>query len=122
MNKIYPTDLTDTEWQFVEKIINTYRKRQYNLRIVWNTILYLVKTSCQWCMLPTKFPHLSSVYYYFEKWKGSGLFEEILDKLNKRERKLHKKQVDSSVGIIDSQSVKVTHSCSQEVGNDAEKK
>ncbi|NAW50610.1 transposase, partial [Elizabethkingia argentiflava] len=28
------------------------RKRKHNLRIIWNSILYLVKTGCQWRMLP----------------------------------------------------------------------
>ena len=122
MNKIYPSDLTDTQWQFIEKILDDNRKRQHNLRIVWNAILYLVKTGCQWRMLPRDYPHWSAVYYYFNKWKENGLFEEVLDELNQRERKLDKKKEEPSVGIIDSQSVKVAHTCSQDVGYDAGKK
>lgn len=122
MNKIYPTDLTDTQWQFIEKILNDKRKRSHTLRQIWNSILYLVKTGCQWRMLPHDFPHWSAVYYYFKKWKNSGIFEEVLDTLNGRERKLHKKKIDPSVGIIDSQSVKTAHTCGQEVGYDAGKK
>ena len=122
MNKLYPTDLTDTQWQFIEKIVNDKRKRQHNLRVVWNAMLYLVKTGCQWRMLPKDYPHWSAVYYYFKKWKESGLFEDVLDKLNQRERKRHKKKEGPSVGIIDSQSVKTAHTCSQDVGYDAGKK
>ena len=122
MNKLYPTDLTDTQWQFIEKIVNDKRKRQHNLRVVWNAMLYLVKTGCQWRMLPRDYPHWSAVYYYFKKWKESGLFEDVLDKLNQRERKQHKKEEGPSVGIIDSQSVKTAHTCSQDVGYDAGKK
>lgn len=54
--------------------------------------------------------------------ENNGLFEDILDNLNQRERKIHKKKVDPSVGIIDSQSVKIAHTCSQNVGYDAAKK
>jgi putative transposase len=122
MNKHYPTDLTDTQWQFIEKIVNDSRKRHHNLRTVWNAILYLVKTGCQWRMLPINLPHWSAVYYYFKKWKNNGLFEDVLDHLNQRERKLHKKTTEPSVGIIDSQSVKTAHTCSQDVGYDAGKK
>lgn len=122
MNKIYSTDLTDTQWQFVEKILDTSRKRQHDLRIIWNAIFYLIKTGCQWRMLPREFPHWSAVYYYFKKWKFNGLFEEVLDKLNERERKLQQRNIEPSVGIIDSQSVKVAHTCSQDVGYDAGKK
>ena len=98
------------------------QKRQHNLRIIWNAILYLVKTGCQWRMLPRDYPHWSAVYYYFKKWKDNGLFEDVLDHLNQRERKLHKKAAEPSVGIIDSQSVKTAHTCSQDVGYDAGKK
>jgi putative transposase len=122
MNKIYPTDLTDTQWQFIEKILNDKRKRSHTLREIWNSILYLVKTGCQWRMLPCNFPYWSAVYYYFKKWKNSGIFEEVLDALNSRERKLHKRDIEPSVGIIDSQSVKAAHTCKQEIGYDAGKK
>ena len=118
----YPTDLTDSQWQFIEKILNDKRKREHKLRDIWNAIIYLVKTGCQWRMLPHDFPHWSAVYYYFKKWKNNGLFEEVLDNLNERQRKLHKKKVEPSLGIIDSQSIKVAHTCSQDVGYDAGKK
>ncbi|MDR1116440.1 MAG: transposase [Tannerella sp.] len=28
------------------------RKRKYDLREMWNAIFYLIKTGCQWRMLP----------------------------------------------------------------------
>lgn len=118
----YPTDLTDSQWQFIEKILNDQRKRTHTLRDIWNAIIYLVKSGCQWRMLPHDFPHWSAVYYYFKKWKDNGLFEEILDSLNERERKLHKKKSSPGVGIIDSQSVKTAHTCAQHTGYDAGKR
>jgi len=122
MKRNYPTDLTDTQWQFIEKILNDQRKRRHNLRIIWNALLYLVKTGCQWRLLPHDFPHWSAVYYYFKRWKNDGLFEEVMDNLNNRERKRHGKNVIPSVGIIDSQSVKTAHTCGFDVGYDAGKK
>lgn len=120
--KIYPSDLTDCQWQFIEKILNDTRKRALSLRKVWNGILYLVKTGCQWRLLPLDFGHWSAVYYYFKKWKNDGTFEEVLDILNKQYRKSMGKEERPSVGIIDSQSVKVGHVCSQNVGYDAGKR
>ena len=120
--KTYPTDLTDKQWQFIEKILNDKRKRRHNLRTIWNAIFYLVKTGCQWRMLPNDFPHWSAVYYYFKKWKNDGLFEEVMDNLNEKQRKASNKTVSPSVGIIDSQSVKTAHTCAQDVGYDAGKK
>ena len=120
--RTYPSDLTDCQWQFIEKVLNDNRKRRHSLRKVWDAVLYLVKTGCQWRMLPSNFGHWSAVYYYFKKWKNDGTFEEILDLLNTKHRKAMGKQEIPSVGIIDSQSVKVAHVCSYEVGYDAGKR
>lgn len=53
MNKIYPTDLTDNQWQYIEKtLLFEERKRKHELKEIFNGIFYLVKTGCQWRMLP----------------------------------------------------------------------
>lgn len=109
----YPSDLTDSQWQFIEKILNDRRKRQHNLRKIWDAILYLVKTGCQWRMLPHDFAPWSAVYYYFKKWRKDGTFEEILDQLNEMQRKKMNRNALPSLGIIDSQSVKTAHTCSR---------
>ncbi|MBC5613646.1 MULTISPECIES: transposase, partial [Bacteroides] len=45
---MYQTDLTETEWQYITKVLNPQaRKRKYDLRMIWNAIFYLVKTGCQ---------------------------------------------------------------------------
>lgn len=39
MNKIYPTDLTDTQWQYIEKVLLFEEcKRKHNLKEIWNGI------------------------------------------------------------------------------------
>ncbi|MDR1056311.1 MAG: transposase [Prevotellaceae bacterium] len=53
----YPTNLTNSQWQFIEKRIDEKRKRRYNLRLIRDAFLYLVKTGCQWSMLRFDFPH-----------------------------------------------------------------
>lgn len=37
--RTYPSDLSDRQWQFIEKFLNTQRK--HSLRDIWNAILYL---------------------------------------------------------------------------------
>ncbi len=50
--ELYSTNLTDKQWQVIEKIINPQeRKRKYSLRNIMNAILYLLKTGCQWRIL-----------------------------------------------------------------------
>ena len=63
MNKEYPTNLTEKQWQILEKIVDpTNRKRKNHLRDIMNAMLYLIKTGCQWRMLPKDFPPYNTVY------------------------------------------------------------
>ncbi|MFV0546846.1 MAG: transposase [Bacteroides sp.] len=48
--------------------MNTQKRRQkYSIRGIFNAILYLLKTGCQWRMLPSNFAPWQSVYYDFSK-------------------------------------------------------
>ncbi|MDR3518803.1 MAG: transposase, partial [Azospirillaceae bacterium] len=52
----YPSDVTDFEWSLIEPLIppgkRHGRHRSVNLREVFNAILYLLSTGCQWRALP----------------------------------------------------------------------
>ena len=58
--KRYPTDLTDEESSKIEPFLpgtaRTGRRRQVDLREVFNAILFLARTGCGWRMLPKDFP------------------------------------------------------------------
>ena len=73
-------------------------------------------------MLPSDFPKWERVYYYFQKWSQDGTLEEIHEVLRKRVRKKRGKHESPSVGIIDSQSVKVTKISGEYRGIDGGKK
>lgn len=107
MSKIYPTDLTDTQWQFIEKtLLFKERKREHDLKEIFNAIFYLVKTGCQWRMLPKEYPKWELVYYYFRKWSFFEEFDLLLSKLRESVRFRRKQACGASLGILDSQSVK----------------
>ncbi len=56
MNTSYPTNLTDKQWQVIEKVINPQeRARKHSLCDIMNAILYINKTGCQWQLLPREF-------------------------------------------------------------------
>ena len=79
---MYQTDLTETEWQYITKVLNLQeRKQKYDLRMIWNAIFYLVKTGCQWRMLPLDFHKWQLVYYYYRKWASLLDFDLLLEKL-----------------------------------------
>lgn len=108
---VYPTDLTDSQWQYIKQLLSDLdyrRKRKYSLRTIINAIFYLVKTGCQWRMLPHDFPHWQSVYYYYRTWKQNGLLEKLHQALHRHLRAQAGRAHSPSLGIIDAQSVATT--------------
>lgn len=104
---MYPTDLTETQWQFIQKTLDLgNRKRKHGLRLIWNAINYLVKSGCQWRMLPSNFPKWQLVYYYYCKWSYLEQFDLLLSKLTERVRINKGQNAQANLGIIDSQSVR----------------
>ena len=56
----YPSDMTEAEWQLIEVFVpparHGGRKREANVRVVVNTIFYVLSTGCQWSPLPKDLP------------------------------------------------------------------
>jgi len=104
----YFTNVSDSQWQVIKEHLDNGRKRKYDLQEIVNGILYLVKTGCQWRMLPSDFPKWQLVYYYFNKWKREGVIERMQHCLVKQIRMKRSKKEQPTVGIIDAQSVKST--------------
>lgn len=118
----YPTNVSNSQWQIISKFLDTERNRKYDLREIVNAILYLVKTGCQWRMLPVDFPRWQIVYYYFSIWKKKEIWEQLHESLVESLRKKAGKKEEPTVGVIDAQSVKSTLVSSQDKGFDAGKK
>jgi transposase len=53
----YPSDLTDDEWAYVERLIPPAKpgggKRRTDMRAVMNGVMYVLSTGCQWRYLRT---------------------------------------------------------------------
>jgi putative transposase len=124
MRKIYyPSNLTERQWSFIENIIepNKKRKRKHSLRDIFNALLYLAKSGCQWRMLPSNFAPWNTVYFYYRKWKLEGVIEEIHEFLRGLVRKKKGRHESPSLGIIDSRSVKTSRQSGSERGYDGGK-
>ena len=105
--KTYPTGLSESQRQFIKKTSQLDdRKRKHNLRSIWDAIHYLVKTGCQWRMLPSGFAKWQLVYYYYKKWADLAQFDLLLEKLRERVRVKMGQDAAASLGIMDSQSVR----------------
>lgn len=119
----YSTNLTDKQWQVIEKIINPQkRQRKHPCREIMNAILYINRTGFQWRMLPSDFAPCQTVYYYFRKWKLEGVIEDIMDTIHSLVRRIIGREESPSMGIIDSRSVKTSHHVDSDRGIDGNKK
>lgn len=120
----YPTDLKDEEWQVIAPLLpgraKTGRPRQTDLRIVINALRYVVRSGCEWRLLPNDFPPWQTVYYWFRRLMRRLLFQTIHDLALMLDRLLAGRQGQPSAGVVDSQSVKAP--AAKERGYDAYKK
>jgi transposase len=98
------------------------RKRKHDLRQIIDSILWLLRTGCQWRNLPGEWPNWQAVYYYFKQWKHDGTFEQMNAALNQMDRKRAGRQPYPSVLCIDAQSVKLSPMINQHRGLDANKR
>ena len=107
----YPTDLKYTEWLLIMDFFPTNKRgrpRKWEMWQILNAVLYVVRSGCQWRMLPTNLPPWQTVYGYFRRWKKTGIWERINVALVKKVRVQHGRQAEPSAGILDSQSVKTS--------------
>jgi putative transposase len=112
MRKKYLTDLTDEEWQVLEPLVPPSktggRPADHTRREILNAILYVLRSGCQWRMLPHDLPSWKTVYTYYRNWRLDGTWEHIHRALRKELRATEGRQAEASAAILDSQSVKTT--------------
>jgi transposase len=112
--KPYSSDLNDEEWERIKPLIREdvhygpKGRSKHSRKEMLNAIFYVVKTGCQWRELPNDFPLWTAVHSQFIRWKQKNLFEKIHNFLRASLRKALGRNLDASIGIADSQSVKTT--------------
>lgn len=111
IRQTYPTDLNCNEWALIQDLFSRSsrgRPPKWELWLIVNAILYVVRTGCQWRMLPTNFPPWQTVYGYFWHWTRSGRWERMNARLVRQVRQKQGRDPQPSAAVIDSQSVKTS--------------
>lgn len=116
------TELTDAQWQVIEKLINTGRKRRTCLRSVVNALRWLTQTGCQWRNLTDRYPAWQTVYYYFRQWTARQIWQRVLQHLVGLERQRQGRPRQPSRLAVDSQSVRKGLWVSHDTGVDGNKR
>jgi|GEM_PF-350725 len=89
MRKKYGSDISRKQFELIKPLLESARKktrpRELDLYEVFCGVLYLLKSGCQWRMLPSDFPKWRSVHSYFSQWsakpeEGMSLSEQALKK------------------------------------------
>ena len=120
----YITDLTDRQWSQIEFVFVSSKGQhlsKHPKRELVNAVLYLVKTGCQWRLLPNDFPPHEAVWSFYRRAVKSGKWEKAMDYLVRKIREDAGRNPTPTYGLIDSQSAKTTSS-SDDIGYDGGKK
>jgi len=110
----YASDCTDEEWALIEPFLTRTSKVgrpcKWPMREIFNAVLYIAATGCQWALLPKDFPPFTTVQYHFYRWRDAGVLDLINAALVEASRLVSGSDAAPSAAIIDSQNVKTTES------------
>lgn len=109
----YPaSDLSDREWAVLAPLLPppkpVGRPRTVDLRRILDGIFHVLRSGCQWRLLPHEYGPWSTAYGYFRAWRLDGTWERVPTTLRERLRRQLGREPTPSAAILDSQSVKTT--------------
>lgn len=95
----YDTDLSDAEWELLKPLIypadakrgRGRRRDPDSARACLDAIRYVLKTGCQWSLLPREFAPKSTVHDALRTWTAQGLWPRINEALRTKTRLMLKK-------------------------------
>ncbi|MCS3937076.1 putative transposase [Salinibacter ruber] len=122
MSSRYPSDPSGAEWKRIEPIFDRFRFSGLDPRELINAVFYLVKSGCQWRMLPDEFPPWRAAHYHFRKWREMNLLQRLCDRIRRSARVAEGRDPSPSTAVIDTQSVDTERQGGPGRGRDPNKK
>ena len=114
-NSFYHKDLTDAQWnriKFVFEGTKRVGRPSLNPRIVFNALMWILKSGGRWRDLPARYGNWNSIYHKFRLWCSLGLFDRLLKVINADAK-------DATLLEIDSTFCKVHQSACSALKNQA---
>jgi putative transposase len=102
-----PPNLSEAQWKLIEPQIPPEqwggRTRQVDMREIFNGMMYLTRTGCQWRAIPHDLPNKNTIRHYYDRFRKDGTWEKVHDMLREKVHVSAGKESAPSAGIIDSQ-------------------
>jgi transposase len=124
--KEYATDVSDDEWAFCAPYLTLMTEdapqREHALREVFNGLRYIVRTGCQWRLMPNDLPPWFTVYQQTQRWLKAGVFEAMGHDLRAVLRVAAGRNEQPSAVILDARTLQSTPESGGRAGYDGHKK
>ena len=87
----YPSDITREQFEIIRTDLESAKKetkpREIDLYSIFCGILYLIKSGCQWSMIPADYPNRSTIRNYYDIWSrtskdGTTILAGVLKKIS----------------------------------------
>lgn len=90
----YPSDISREQFEIIRPLLEKARKktkpRTLDLYDVFCGVLYILRSGCQWRMLPKEYPKWRTCHFYFQTWNEKKedqkitVFDQVLKKIGIR--------------------------------------
>ncbi|MFF4181546.1 IS5 family transposase [Streptomyces sp. NPDC001750] len=106
--------MTDEMWEIIKPLLpaRDLRKgggmRNYGDRLVLDSVFYVLRSGCQWRMLPRYLMPWDAAHRWFTKWRRDGTWDRVHDELRRQVRVGAGRDPEPSAAAIDAQSIKTS--------------
>ena len=124
--KVYPTDVSDQEWEFVAPYLTLIREdaaqRVHALRDVFDAVRWMVKAGCPWRLLPGDFPPWQAVEQQAKRWMAAECFEALTHDVRELLRLLQERNPRPTAAIFDGRTLQSSPESGGRAGYDGYKR